>query len=105
MCLARTLVTGPTTVLFDEPTSALDPANARGVEALATGLARAGTRVVWVSHDVDQVRRIADHLLVLSDGRVAQAGPYGEVVAAPAPELRAFLTGGAGGTRRQRGAA
>lgn len=95
MCLARTLLTRPRTVLFDEPTSALDPAAARAVERLATGLARRGTPVVWVSHDLGQVRRLADHVVVLLDGRVAQAGPSDEVLGRPVPAVRRFLAGGA----------
>ena len=105
MCLARTLLTHPTALLFDEPTSALDPASARVVEALATRLARTGTPVLWVSHDLDQVGRIADHLVVLIGGRVAQAGPYAEVVADPVPDVRRFLAGGTARRGGERGAA
>lgn len=71
VCLARTLLTRPEVVLMDEPTSALDPANRAGVEALARGLVRDGLTVVWVSHDLDQVRRLGDDVVVLVDGRRA----------------------------------
>src|SRR5829696_2998988 len=105
MCLARTLLTHPTALLFDEPTSALDPASARVVEALATRLAGSGTPVLWVSHDLDQVARVADHLVVLIGGRVAQAGPYAEVVADPVPDVRRFLAVGTARRGGERGAA
>lgn len=94
MCLARTLLTRPAVLLFDEPTSALDPASARVVEQLATRLASAGTPIVWVSHDLDHLDRIADHLVVVIGGRVAQAGPYADVVGDPTAAVHRFLAGG-----------
>ncbi len=70
-CLARTLLTGPEVLLMDEPTSSLDQAAARVLEDLTADLVRDGLTVVWVSHDLAQARRIADHVVVLVDGRVA----------------------------------
>ena len=85
LCIARALLTGPEVLLMDEPTSALDPAHREVVERLARSLADAGTPVVWVSHDPDQVRRLADRLLVLLGGRVASGA-----------EADAFLRHGSG---------
>ena len=73
MCIARSLLTRPDVLLMDEPTSSLDPANRRGVEALARELAGTGLGVLWVSHDIDQVRRLGDPVVVLVDGRNADA--------------------------------
>ncbi len=70
-CLARTLLTGPEVLLMDEPTSSLDPSATRTLEELAVQVARSGLAVLWVSHDLSQVRRIADACIVLRDGRVA----------------------------------
>lgn len=71
MCIARTLLTQPEVILMDEPTSSLDPENRIGIEDLARDLAHEGIGVVWVSHDLSQVRRIADRVEVLIDGRNA----------------------------------
>jgi len=71
MCIARTLLTHPEVILMDEPTSALDHENRLGIEHLAKELAQEGLGILWVSHDLAQVRRIADHALVLIDGRNA----------------------------------
>lgn len=71
MCIARTLLTGPSVILMDEPTSSLDPDNRLGIELLARALADEGIAVVWVSHDLAQVERIADSVVVLVDGRNA----------------------------------
>ena len=73
MCIARTLLTQPEVILMDEPTSALDHENRLGIEHLAKELAQEGIGILWVSHDLSQVRRIADHAVVLIDGRNASA--------------------------------
>lgn len=70
VCLARTLLTGPRALLLDEPTSALDTGPKRSFEQTTTALAAHGIPVVWVTHELEQVRRIADHVLVLVRGRV-----------------------------------
>ena len=72
VCLARTLVTEPEVLLMDEPTSALDDEATRVLEELACGLACAdeAVPVLWVTHDRNQVDRIADGRLVVEDGRV-----------------------------------
>lgn len=71
LCLARTLATDPEVLLMDEPTSSLDPEHRRRLEGTARELAAAGTRMVWVTHDLDQAERLGDHRLVLVDGRLA----------------------------------
>lgn len=81
VCLARTLITRPAVLLLDEPTSALDADNRLAFEQLILGLVggtaadgRAGVPAVWVTHDLHQVHRVADHVLVLDSGRVVHAG-------------------------------
>ncbi|MCB1011483.1 MAG: ATP-binding cassette domain-containing protein [Microthrixaceae bacterium] len=61
LCLARTLATSPVALLVDEGTSALDRKATRVLEELVVDLARRGTPVLWVTHDLDQAARIADH--------------------------------------------
>jgi len=69
-CLARTLATDPDVLLMDEPTSSLDEGASRTLEHLTTDLAGAGLSVIWVSHDLAQVKRIADSIVVLMDGQI-----------------------------------
>jgi putative ABC transport system ATP-binding protein len=93
VALARSLATDPSVVLLDEATSALDPANAARIEELVAGLVAHGIHAVWVSHDLDELDRIADHVLVVISGRVAQHGPLEQVRRAPDPEVDRFLRG------------
>lgn len=93
VCLARTLVTEPEVVLMDEVTSSVDPAQRTGLEGLARSLASKGVAVLWVTHDLNQMRRVADHVLVVVDGHIAHAAHPAEVEkCAPGP-VRAFLAG------------
>jgi putative ABC transport system ATP-binding protein len=71
MCLARTLVTRPDALLMDEPTAALDPDARHRLERTARSLADGGRPLVWVTHDLDQCRRLADRTVVLVGGRLA----------------------------------
>ena len=73
MCLARTLLTRPEALLMDEPTSALDPEARRGLERTARRLADGGRPLVWVTHDLEQADRLADDVVVMIAGRLADA--------------------------------
>jgi putative ABC transport system ATP-binding protein len=72
--LARALATDPQVLLADEPTSALDDRATAKLEELGTALSRDGIPIVWVTHDLGQARRLADHLVVLDRGTVAFSG-------------------------------
>jgi len=79
MCVARALLTDPAVLLADEPTAALDRAARGTVEDLGRSLADTGMAVIWVSHDTDQLRRLADHVIVLADGSVRATGHLAEL--------------------------
>ncbi len=75
VCLARALLCRPEVLLMDEPTAALHPAAASALEETVRSLHRKGeVEVVWVTHDLGQIGRMAQHLVVLSAGRVLYAG-------------------------------
>jgi ABC-type phosphate transport system ATPase subunit len=62
-------------LLLDEPTSALDPTATRHVEESVLHLrAILGLTVVWVSHAIEQVARMADQVVLLVEGRVVEIG-------------------------------
>jgi putative ABC transport system ATP-binding protein len=93
VCLARTLVTTPEVVLMDEVTSSVDPAARFGLEGLARALAEVRVPVIWVTHDLEQMRRIADHVLVVVAGRIVHGGTSASLAADAPPEARQFLAG------------
>ena len=70
MCLARTLLTGPETLLLDEPTSALNAEPKLAFERLTNELAEQGVTVLWVTHDHEQTRRLGGRSIYLERGRV-----------------------------------
>jgi alpha-D-ribose 1-methylphosphonate 5-triphosphate synthase subunit PhnL len=77
--VARALVDPPRLLLLDEPTSALDSENrARVLEILRVARAN-GTGMIGIFHDVEMLQHLADHVIVLEDGHVAQYGPLGQV--------------------------
>ena len=79
-CLARALATRPRVLLMDEPTSSLDGSAADVLERLARQLVDGGTPVVWVTHSQEQMRRLADHVLLLAGGRLERRGGAAEVL-------------------------
>lgn len=94
LAIARAWATRPDVLLLDEPTSALDPAATRAVEAAVREIHAEGVTVVMSTQDLGQARRLAEDLVVLHRGRVADAGPASRVLAEPADRtVAAFLAG------------
>jgi ABC-type polar amino acid transport system ATPase subunit len=67
---------------MDEPTSALDPEARRGLERTARRLADGGRPLVWVTHDLAQADRLADDMVVVVRGRVADEEERSRFIAA-----------------------
>ncbi len=92
VAIARALAMRPAVLLFDEPTSALDPELVGEVLAVIEGLARTGTTMVVVTHEIGFARRVADRVVFMDDGRVVEQGPPEQVLDAPQHDrTRAFL--------------
>ena len=73
LCIARTLAIKPSIILLDEPTSSLDPVSSRAIEELMVKLKQDYT-IVFVTHNIQQAQRIADHLIFMCDGRIIEQG-------------------------------
>ena len=78
--IARALVQQSAILLSDEPTSHLDPANTRRVLEVLRRLGREGRTVVFTTHDPNLAAAIADHVVLLREGRVLAAAPTAEVL-------------------------
>src|SRR5499427_4467588 len=71
LAVARAMSWQPQLLILDEPTASLGVAEAAQVEGLITSLRLQGTTILLVSHDVEQMFRLADRIVVLRHGRVA----------------------------------
>ena len=91
MSIARALLTDPAVLLADEPTAALDTASRLTVEELGRTVAASGVPIVWITHDTDQLRRLADHVVVLIDGKVAAFGHLAQLDADVDPRVRGLV--------------
>jgi putative ABC transport system ATP-binding protein len=91
VCLARTLVTGPEVLLMDEPTSSVDPQATLALEHLADALVRSGVDCIWVTHDLAQMRRLAERVLVVLDGEIAHAATLTDLERDAPPAVATFL--------------
>jgi phospholipid/cholesterol/gamma-HCH transport system ATP-binding protein len=91
--LARALVDRPQILLYDEPTTGLDPIATKNVDEMISRTTQEfGVTSVVISHDMASTFRIADRLAMLFDGQIIVAGTIPEVLAAPPPALREFVS-------------
>ena len=83
VAIARALALKPQVLLFDEPTSALDPELVGEVLDVIRDLAKLGTTLVIVTHEIGFAREVADRVVFLDQGRVIEQGTPQEVLERP----------------------
>jgi tungstate transport system ATP-binding protein len=94
LAIIRALVNEPDILFLDEPCSNLDPASTLAIEDLIGSAHRSGTKIILVTHDIGQARRIADEIVFMSSGRVVEQQAAREFFASPRAEAaRAYLEG------------
>ena len=92
VAIARAIAMEPRLMLFDEPTSALDPEIVKEVLLFLRELADSGMTMVIVTHEIGFARHVADRVIFLDGGLVAEQGPARQVLGDPQnPRLREFL--------------
>ena len=92
--IARALALEPEALLLDEPTSALDEAARSRIEDLVRDLnARLRLTMVFVSHDLSQVERVADRVVVLAGGRIVGAWDREDFFSHAGERARQFIAG------------
>ncbi|AXL53482.1 amino acid ABC transporter membrane protein, PAAT family [Paraburkholderia caffeinilytica] len=93
VAIARALALKPKVLLFDEPTSALDPELVNEVLDVIRQLARSGTTLIIVTHEIGFAREVADTIVFMDGGRIVESGPPARVLGDPAhPRTREFLS-------------
>ncbi|WP_083932931.1 phosphate ABC transporter ATP-binding protein [Gillisia sp. CAL575] len=91
LCIARTLAVKPEVILLDEPTSSLDPVSTRAIEDMMVKLKENYT-IVFVTHNIQQAKRIADNLVFICDGKLIEQGPASIIFSCSSnPQTKAYL--------------
>lgn len=92
IAIVRSLAMEPDMMLFDEPTSALDPEMVGEVLNVMKNLAEQGMTMAVVTHEMGFAREVADRILFIHEGRIAEEGTPAEIFDNPqCPRLRQFL--------------
>src|ERR1700739_4828009 len=92
--IARGVAAEPDVLLLDEPLSGLDVAAAADIRAvLRNVVTRTGSAVILITHDLLDVFTLADRVLVLESGRIAETGPVADVLTAPRSRFGARIAG------------
>jgi tungstate transport system ATP-binding protein len=95
MAFARAIVYDPDILLLDEPTSSLDPSNVAMIEEMIKQIRREqGTTIVIATHNIYQVKRIADRVGILLNGELIEVNSIGRIFEAPEDaRTKAFING------------
>ena len=94
LALVRALAMAPEMLFLDEPTASLDPAAILAFEGLMREAAAQGTKLVLVTHDTGQAKRLAEDVAFVHEGRAIEHAPASIFLARPATAAaRAYLEG------------
>ena len=92
VAIVRALAMNPEVMLFDEPTSALDPEMVGEVLEVMKGLAKDGMTMVVVTHEMGFAKEVADRVVFMADGVIAEEGSPEELFSNPRnPRTKQFL--------------
>jgi tungstate transport system ATP-binding protein len=83
LCLGRAILQKPNLVMLDEPTANLDPNTTEQVEEIIRQFKRQGTDVIFTSHQLAQVQRLADYIIFIDQGEIKEKGPVGPFFSNP----------------------
>jgi tungstate transport system ATP-binding protein len=86
VALARAWALEPELLILDEPTASLDPASSREVERIINEIAASGTRILMTTHNLGQARRIAEEIVFIDGGRIAEQTPVAQFFNLPQTE-------------------
>ena len=72
LCLARAIITSPKILFLDEATSNLDPYSIQIIEKIIKEINKNGTKVIAVTHDLSQAKRLADDIVFMNKGKICE---------------------------------
>jgi tungstate transport system ATP-binding protein len=94
LALARAWALDPEVIFLDEPTANLDPGATHEIEKVIAAMHVSGTKIVLVTHNLGQARRLSDEILFLHQGRLVERAPTARFFKHPeSPEAAQFLEG------------
>ena len=98
VALARAIAANPEIIFFDEPTTGLDPIMADVINDLIKECVRnLGATALSITHDMASVRKIADRVAMIYDGKIIWTGPASEIDRSGNPYVEQFVNGRADG--------
>ena len=94
LALARSLVLKPRILFLDEPTANLDPASIYLMEEIVKNASQSGVKIIFITHDIAQAKRIANDLVFMNNGRILEHTISTEFFKNPrSSEAKAYLDG------------
>lgn len=94
LALARALALEPGILFLDEPTASLDPASTAAIEEIVRKAHQCGRKVIFITHDLGQARRLADDVVFLNEGRLVEHTKADKFFGAPeSREAEDYLSG------------
>lgn len=92
VALARALILQPKIIFYDEPTAGLDPITAREITSLMNDIQKKyNTSSLLITHDVDSVKRVADRIILLINGKNYTEGTFKELSSSEDPKVNEFF--------------
>ena len=94
LAIAQAMVLDPEVLILDEPSSNLDPGATMAIERLIEVAQNEGKKIILVSHDLQQAKRVGDEIIFMHHGRIVEQGSSNDFFANPkTPQARAYLDG------------
>ena len=94
LSLARALVSNPDILFLDEATSSLDPSSVFIIENLIANIKSMGVKIILITHDIGQAKRLADDIIFMHNGTILESGLSREFLKNPVTkEASSFLNG------------
>jgi len=94
LALARALIKEPDVLLLDEATASLDPASVLMIEEIVNEVQALGTKIIFVTHDLGQARRLGDEIIFMHRGKILEQTDADQFFAQPQSEAaKDYLAG------------